>query len=226
VEEEIITLKAKPPASDGAAPPPPPALEDVVKKPEGEAEPEAEPAKPAEPAAEPKPAEEPKPVEEKPVTPPPPPPLPPGVVRRSDLTSQIPANATALRETKIQVSVGVLLRAFGWLVLCIECCWLTGLLTPLYPCARCRPAQIPEGASKNFAFAWVCDAKGGLYLSVNKEMMISCGNSTINLAATLNIKGAKPVSAGLLAAAWLCVCRGRPRDTPQQQLMQQAPAWP
>jgi hypothetical protein len=33
----------------------------------------------------------------------PPPPYPPGMVRRADLTNQIPANATALKATKIQV---------------------------------------------------------------------------------------------------------------------------
>lgn len=53
---------------------------------------------------------------------------------------------------------------------------------------------LPEGASKGFTFAWVCDAKGGLYLSVNKDHMITCGPGTIDLAATLKIKGAKPVS--------------------------------
>jgi hypothetical protein len=52
---------------------------------------------------------------------------------------------------------------------------------------------LPEGASKNFRFAWVCDAKGGLYLSVNKDHMISCGPGSIDLAKTLMIKGAKPV---------------------------------
>jgi hypothetical protein len=52
---------------------------------------------------------------------------------------------------------------------------------------------LPEGASKNFSFAWVCDAKGGLYLSVNKDHMISCGPGSIELATTLKIKGAKPV---------------------------------
>lgn len=54
--------------------------------------------------------------------------------------------------------------------------------------------QLPEGASKNFTFAWVCDAKGGLYLSVNKEHMITCGTGTIDLTQTLKIQGAKPVS--------------------------------
>ncbi|WIA40446.1 hypothetical protein OEZ86_013803 [Tetradesmus obliquus] len=52
---------------------------------------------------------------------------------------------------------------------------------------------LPEGASKGFTFAWVCDAKGGLYLSVNKDHMITCGPGTIDLAATLKIKGAKPI---------------------------------
>jgi hypothetical protein len=54
--------------------------------------------------------------------------------------------------------------------------------------------QLPEGAAKNFTFAWVCDAKGGLYLSVNKEHMITCGLGTIDLSQTLKIQGAKPVS--------------------------------
>eukprot|EP00775_Hariotina_reticulata_P012140 gene12140-12278_t len=74
------------------------------------------------------------------------------MVMRSELTNQIPANATALKQAKI---------------------------------------LLPEGASKNYTFAWVCDARGGLYLSVNKEHMISCGSGTINLAQTLKIKGAK-----------------------------------
>jgi hypothetical protein len=61
---------------------------------------------------------------------------------------------------------------------------------------------LPEGASKNFSFAWVCDAKGGLYLSVNKGHMISCGPGSIDLAKTLMIKGAKPVRH----YSWLSGC--------------------
>jgi hypothetical protein len=77
------------------------------------------------------------------------------MIMRSELTNQIPANATALKQAKI---------------------------------------LLPEGASKNYTFAWVCDARGGLYLSVNKEHMISCGTGTISLAQTLKLKGAQEVS--------------------------------
>ncbi|KAF8055912.1 Ttc8 [Scenedesmus sp. PABB004] len=140
-------------------------------------EPEPAPAPEPEPAPAPKPVPKPVPVPSPPPPPPPsppsppppnppppnpsppppnpPPPYPPGMIRRAELTNQIPANATALRTTKI---------------------------------------LLPEGASKDFTFAWVCDAKGGLYLSVNREHMISCGTGTIDLAATLKIKGAKPIT--------------------------------
>lgn len=64
--------------------------------------------------------------------------------------------------------------------------------------------QLPEGAAKNFTFAWVCDAKGGLYLSVNKEHMITCGTGTIDLSQTLKIQGAKPVS--VLACGGIIAC--------------------
>lgn len=68
------------------------------------------------------------------------------------------------------------------------------LTTTYMLCHAVLCLQLPEGAAKNFTFAWVCDAKGGLYLSVNKEHMITCGTGTIDLSQTLKIQGAKPVS--------------------------------
>jgi hypothetical protein len=55
------------------------------------------------PSPPPPPVPSPPPPMPSPPPPMPPPPYPPGMVRRADLTNQIPANATALRETKIQV---------------------------------------------------------------------------------------------------------------------------
>lgn len=82
---------------------------------------------------------------------------------------------------------------------CLDSCLISLSACIVLPCAAALPlhlppGQIPEGAAKNFTFAWVCDAKGGLYLSVNKEHMVTCGTGTIDLAQTLQIKGAKPVS--------------------------------
>jgi hypothetical protein len=207
----VLTLKPTPRAgaSDGSVPPPPPALEDVKKAPAADT-PAEEPAKEA-PAADK--AEQPPAKEE---APPPPAPLPPGVVRRTELTNQIPANATALRETKVQVRCAHASSAAGMTALpaaaanvwsnlrdshCARCCTLLPTITHTRAITHTSPAhkhthhraQIPEGAAKNFTFAWVCDAKGGLYLSANKDLAISCGNGTIDLAATLNIRGAKKV---------------------------------
>jgi len=60
--------------------------------------------------------------------------------------------------------------------------------------AKALPAiGVPEGTTQ--LIGWVCSAKGDLYVSVDSTILIPCsGSSTVDLAKTVGIKGARKIS--------------------------------